>query len=54
MIGAKATVPYAAHGLGQYLALSTMDKWWTEDVDKRGGIEILKKCINEVGLRKLP
>jgi hypothetical protein len=29
-----------------------MDKWWTEGVDKRGGVDILKKCVNEVGLRK--
>ncbi|KAI9635119.1 uncharacterized protein MKK02DRAFT_36580 [Dioszegia hungarica] len=50
-LGTKAIVPYAAHGLGQYLALSTMDKWWTEGVDKREGIEILKKCVDEVGKR---
>jgi hypothetical protein len=30
-----------------------MDKWWTEGVDKREGIEILKKCVDEVGKRKL-
>lgn len=30
-----------------------MDKWWTEGVDKREGVEILKKCVNEVGLSEL-
>jgi len=50
-LGTKAVVPYAAHGLGMYVALSTMDKWWYEGIDKRGGIEVLRKCISEVAIR---
>ncbi|BEJ15914.1 hypothetical protein CspHIS471_0505190 [Cutaneotrichosporon sp. HIS471] len=50
-LGTKAVVPYAAHGFGQLVALSTMDKWWTEGCDRRQGLEVLKKCINEVAIR---
>ena len=47
----KATVPYAAHGLGQYVCLSTMDKWWKPEIDREEGVEVLKKCLNEVEKR---
>ena len=51
-LGTKADIPYAAHGLGMYVALSTMDKWWYQGIDKREGLEVLRKCINEVELRQ--
>ena len=47
-LGTKASIPYAAHGFGMYVALSTMDKWWFEGMGKEKGVELLKKCINEV------
>ncbi|KAK8865893.1 hypothetical protein IAR55_001041 [Kwoniella newhampshirensis] len=50
-LGTKAIVPYAAHGMGVYVSLSTMDKWWYEGMDKREGIEVLKKCVDEVEKR---
>jgi 20S proteasome subunit beta 4 len=50
-LGTKAVVPYAAHGFGQLVALSTMDKWWTEGCDRRQALDVLKKCINEVAIR---
>jgi 20S proteasome subunit beta 4 len=50
-LGTKATVPYAAHGLGQYVCLSTMDKWWKPEIDREEGIEVLKKCVDEVEKR---
>ncbi|RSH80139.1 Proteasome subunit beta type-4 [Saitozyma podzolica] len=50
-LGTKAVVPYAAHGLGVYVALSTMDKWWYPDIQRREGVDVLKKCVNEVEKR---
>ncbi|WWC66364.1 uncharacterized protein I206_100265 [Kwoniella pini CBS 10737] len=50
-LGTKAIVPYAAHGMGVYVSLSTMDKWWFNDMNKREGIEVLKKCVDEVKKR---
>ncbi|WVF70574.1 hypothetical protein IAT40_005366 [Kwoniella sp. CBS 6097] len=50
-LGTKAVVPYAAHGMGVYVSLSTMDKWWFDGMDKKEGIEVLKKCIDEVQKR---
>lgn len=50
-LGTKAVVPYAAHGMGQMVALSTMDKWWTEGCDRREALDVLRKCINEVDIR---
>ncbi|KAK6905662.1 hypothetical protein I203_106492 [Kwoniella mangroviensis CBS 8507] len=50
-LGTKAVVPYAAHGMGVYVSLSTMDKWWFNDMNKREGVEVLKKCIDEVKKR---
>lgn len=51
-LGTKAVVPYAAHGFGQLVALSTMDKWWTEGCDRREALDVLRKCINEVDIRE--
>jgi len=51
-LGTKAIVPYAAHGMGQVVCLGTMDKWWYEGIDRRDGVELLKRCINEVETRK--
>ncbi|ORX34282.1 hypothetical protein BD324DRAFT_637373 [Kockovaella imperatae] len=50
-LGTKADIPYAAHGFGMYVALSTMDKWWFEGMPKEKGVELLRKCINEVQSR---
>ncbi|TYJ55895.1 hypothetical protein B9479_003418 [Cryptococcus floricola] len=50
-LGTKAVVPYAAHGMGVYVSLSTMDKWWNEDMDQREGVEVLRKCIDETEKR---
>ncbi|WVR05848.1 hypothetical protein IAU60_002874 [Kwoniella sp. DSM 27419] len=50
-LGTKAVVPYAAHGMGVYVSLSTMDKWWFDNMDKREGVELLRKCIDEAQKR---
>lgn len=50
-LGTKATVPYAAHGMGMHVSLSTMDKYWYEGIDRRAGIDVVKKAINETQTR---
>ena len=52
-LGTKAVVPYAAHGLGMYVALSTMDKWWYPEMGRTEGVQVLRRCIDEVGKREL-
>ena len=47
-LGTKAIVPYAAHGVGMYVSLSTMDKWWQPEMGRAEGIDVLKRCIDEV------
>jgi hypothetical protein len=51
-LGTKAIVPYAAHGLGVYVSLSTMDKWWYDGIGREEGVNVLKKCVDEVEKRK--
>ncbi|KAJ9105561.1 hypothetical protein QFC19_003543 [Naganishia cerealis] len=51
LYGTKAILPYAAQGLGIYVALSTMDKYWYPDITRDEAVELLKKCVAEVKLR---
>ncbi|KAM0752945.1 20S proteasome subunit beta 4 [Meredithblackwellia eburnea MCA 4105] len=50
-LGTKGTVPYAAHGYGAYFALSTMDRWHSPDMDLQQGLELMRKCIDELEKR---
>ncbi|KAL7423833.1 Proteasome subunit beta type-4 [Cryptotrichosporon argae] len=50
-LGTRAEVPYAAHGMGMHVALSTMDKWCTPGINKVEGLEVLRKCIDEAQTR---
>jgi hypothetical protein len=50
--GTKVKVPYTANGLGIYVALSTMDKYWYPDITREEAGQLLKRCIDEVKLRK--
>jgi len=51
LYGTIGDAPYAAHGYGAYFALSTMDRWHRPDMDLAEGLELLKKCINELETR---
>jgi 20S proteasome subunit beta 4 len=51
--GTKVKVPYTAGGLGIYVALSTMDKYWYPDITREEAGHLLKRCIDEVKLRAL-
>ena len=35
-----------------YVALSLMDKWWYEGMDKKAGVDLLNRCIDEVQNRE--
>lgn len=50
-LGTLGVVPYAAHGYGAYFALSTMDRWHSPDMDLQQGLELLRKCIDELEKR---
>ena len=50
-LGTLGTVPYAAHGYGAYFALSTMDRWHKPDMDLEEGMEVLRKCVDELEKR---
>lgn len=51
LYGTIGDAPYAAHGYGAYFALSTMDRWHRPDMDLDEGLELLRKCINELEVR---
>jgi 20S proteasome subunit beta 4 len=51
-LGTKAVVPYAAHGLGVYVSLSTMDKYWYEGIEREEALDVLRKCIAEAAHRE--
>jgi len=42
---------YAAHGYGSFFILSTMDKYYKDDMTREEAVELLKKCIREVQAR---
>ncbi|EIW72628.1 20S proteasome subunit beta 4 [Tremella mesenterica] len=50
-LGTKADIPYAAQGVGMYVTLSTMDKWWYENIERREALDVLNKCVDEVKKR---
>ena len=50
-LGTKAKVPYAAHGYAAYLALSTMDRYHNPEADLQEGLELLRRCVNELEQR---
>lgn len=50
-LGTKGDVPFAAHGYGAYFALSTMDRWHSPNMSLEEGLELLRKCIDELEKR---
>ena len=50
-LGTVAEVPYAAHGYGAYFCLSTMDRYHDPTAGVEAGMELLKRCINELQTR---
>lgn len=50
-LGTLAQVPYAAHGYGSFFCLSTLDRYHRPDMTLDEGLELLKRCINELKQR---
>ncbi|ORY84133.1 nucleophile aminohydrolase [Leucosporidium creatinivorum] len=50
-LGTLGVVPYAAHGYGAYFALSTMDRWHKPDMNLEEGLDLLRKCVDELEKR---
>ncbi|KAH8928114.1 20S proteasome subunit beta 4 [Atractiella rhizophila] len=50
-LGTMATVPFAAHGYGAYFSLSTMDRYHNPEGTLEEGLDLLRKCINELETR---
>ncbi|PWZ01137.1 putative multicatalytic endopeptidase complex chain PRE1 [Testicularia cyperi] len=50
-LGTMATVPYAAHGYGAFFTMSTMDRFHRPDMNLEEGLELLRKCIDELKKR---
>ncbi|XP_054723489.1 proteasome subunit beta type-2-like [Uloborus diversus] len=45
--------PFAAHGYGSFFALSIMDRYYRPDMSKEEGIDLIQKCLKEIGNRFL-
>ncbi|KAF5390966.1 hypothetical protein D9757_004011 [Collybiopsis confluens] len=50
-LGTLAEVPFGAHGYGSYFALSLLDRYHNPEASLEEGLEILKRCIDEVAKR---
>lgn len=50
-LGTLSAVPYAAHGYGAYFSLSTMDRYHRPDMTLEQGLDLLRKCVNELETR---
>lgn len=46
-----ATVPYAAHGYGAFFAMSTMDRYHRPDMSLDEGLDLLRRCVDELKQR---
>jgi len=44
-------LPYCAHGYGGYFTLSTMDAYYKPDLPLAEGMELMRKCVGEIGKR---
>jgi len=50
-LGTQCNVPFAAHGYGQYFALSLLDKYHNPEASLEDGLQTLRRCIDEVERR---
>ncbi|SPO47270.1 probable multicatalytic endopeptidase complex chain PRE1 [Moesziomyces antarcticus] len=50
-LGTMATVPFAAHGYGAFFAMSTLDRYHRPDMSLEEGLDLLRRCINELKQR---
>ncbi|EST09040.1 Proteasome, subunit alpha/beta [Kalmanozyma brasiliensis GHG001] len=50
-LGTLATVPFAAHGYGAFFAMSTLDRYHRPNMSLEEGLDLLRRCINELKQR---
>lgn len=50
-LGTQVEVPFAAQGYAAYLTLSTMDRYHRPDMSLDEGLDLLKRCIDELRKR---
>ncbi|KAI9096983.1 nucleophile aminohydrolase [Phlyctochytrium arcticum] len=50
-MGAMVKLNFAAHGYASYFCMSTMDRYWRENMTLEEAKVVLKKCIAELKLR---
>jgi len=52
-LGTMAKVPYGIHGYSAFFATSILDRHHRLDMSVEDGVELLRKCINEIQKRLL-
>ena len=50
-LGTLASVPYAAHGYGAHFTMGTLDRYHRPDMSEQEGLDLLKRCIDELKKR---
>ncbi|EGF78575.1 hypothetical protein BATDEDRAFT_30482 [Batrachochytrium dendrobatidis JAM81] len=50
-ISNMSKLKFAAHGYASYFCLSTMDRYWHENITQEEAIALLKKCLAELRVR---
>lgn len=50
-LGTSISVPFAAHGYAAHFTLSTLDRFHRPDMSLEEGLDLLRKCINELKMR---
>ena len=50
-LATSVKVPFGIHGYGAFFATGILDRFYRPDMSLQEGIELLKRCINEVQKR---
>lgn len=50
-LAAAVKLPFAVHGYGGYFTLSTLDRYYKEDMTEDEAILLLKRCVDELSTR---
>ena len=52
-LGSMCQIPFGAHGYGGFFTLSIFDRYYKSDMTVEEGIELMKRCIQEMQTRFL-
>lgn len=50
-LGSLVKVPFAVHGYGSFFSLSVMDRYYKNGMNREQALELLQRCIDEIGTR---